>query len=191
MQAHLSSKKSPNPPAPSKPTILLLIRRSSIIPIPSITNIIDLLLPPHRLSNILLRLQELRSQTQSHMPTYMTMHQPCTRVVRDERQHQVPVCGEHSDVPTGWVDVVECLIVVVDEGAGAGGEDVEVVAVQVDWVWDGRGDGGDGLDYPEGPLVGFGEGDDVGGGWEGGALGVVEDCLEGGLIPLGDDTGVC
>ena len=93
------------------------------------------------------------------------MQHPWASVVSDEPDGDIiSRLANIYDVAPGWVDVVECLIVVVDEGARAGGEDVEVVAVQVDWVWDGRGDGGDGLDYPEGPLVGFGEGDDVGGG---------------------------
>jgi hypothetical protein len=125
------------------------------------------------------------------MPTNMTMHQPRARIIRNKRQHQISVCGKHRDIATGRVDVVQRLVVVVDEGAGAGAEDVEVVAVQVDGVRDGRGDGRDGLDYPEGPLVGFWEGNDVGGGWEGGVVGVVEDCLEGGVGPLGDDARIC
>lgn len=130
-------------------------------------------------------LEELCAQPQPNVPRDMAMHKPRAGIVRDERDDQVARCRQHSDVPARRVLVLEGLGIVEDAGAGA--EDVEVVAVQVDRVRDGRGDGRHGLDDPVGPGVGVGQRDQVHV-WRVGVVGVQRE-LQRGLVPGDFDGG--
>ncbi len=78
--------------------------------------------------------------------THVTVHQPCPRIIRDKRQYQIPIRRQHSNVSSWRIEVVECL---VREDPGACSKDIEVVAVQMDGMCDGRSDGGNGLNDPE------------------------------------------
>jgi hypothetical protein len=79
----------------------------------------------------------------------VAMHQPGSGIVCDESDDKISATRQGCNVPSRRVVVVECSGVTVD--ASSGPEDVEVVAVEVDGVRDGRCRR-DLLDYPEGPL---------------------------------------
>ena len=138
------------------------------------------------------------------------MHQPRPRVVRRERDRKPPAAGQEGDVAARRVLPREAC----GRGLGvelpvAAAEDVEVVAVEVDWVRDRDGGAGWLLDDPVGPLrvllgvvQGRGKGGgrrwdtyDVGGGQLDEVVGrgvvcvLVRDVLERGLVPVDVDGG--
>lgn len=74
------------------------------------------------------------------MPREMTMHQPNARIIRPERQRQVPTRIQQRDIPTRGIIKVEFGNVSLGvERLVLLREDDEVVAVQVDGVGGGRG----------------------------------------------------
>lgn len=87
----------------------------------------------------------------------MAVHEPGTRVVGLESEHQVSTTRKHGHITTRGVGRVEGRGG-VGISTGSLGEDEEVVAVEMDWVRNGVG----GLDDEVGPLVGSGELDDTG-----------------------------
>lgn len=121
-----------------------------IVRLPCVALILEILANAQVL-NLIRLFEELCRQAQSHVPGDMTVHEPGAGVVRDEGQHEVPAGGEHGDITARRVLVIECLAVVED--ARARTEDVEVVAVQVDRMREGRCDGWDRLDDPIRPGV--------------------------------------
>mgnify|MGYP003623176362 CR=1 FL=1 len=79
----------------------------------------------------------------------VAMHQPGSGIVCDESDDKISATRQGCNVSSRGVIVVECCGITVD--AGSGPEDVEVVAVEVNGMRDGRCRL-DLLDYPEGPL---------------------------------------
>nr|POE87368.1 hypothetical protein CFP56_29957 [Quercus suber] len=116
-------------------------------------------------------LEELHRESFVRVPRDVAVHEPGARVVGLEGEGEPAAGGQHGDVAARWVVVVQGLGVGRLPGRGAGAEDEEVVAVQVDGVRhvDGEGRAGGLLDHPVRPLAFGGERDDVGVAREGGA----------------------
>lgn len=121
-------------------------------------------------------LEDLQREALAGVPADVAVHQPRARVVRLEREDQVARAVQHGRVSPGRVVEGEGDVVAV--GAGAGGEDEEVVAVEMDGV----GHRVVRLDDEEVPLVGGVELDDAGRVGEGEV--VVVDLEEGRVLPL-------
>lgn len=84
------------------------------------------------------------------MPRDMAMHEPCTRIIRLERDNEPATCWQHGDVTTRWVCVLESGgIDDAREGASAGAKEVEIVTVEVDGVGCNGNDTSYCLDDPE------------------------------------------
>lgn len=81
--------------------------------------------------------------------TYMTVKQPSSWVVRDERNHKMGIRIQHGNIPAGRVVNVERGVGV--ELALALRQDPKVVAVQMDGVVDCAGV----VDHKVRPLVGL------------------------------------
>lgn len=87
------------------------------------------------------------------VPRNVAMHQPCTRVICREGKHEPSAGRQKCRVATHGVIPSEFLWVGVPiEQAYALPKNVEVMAVEMDGMRDGNGDGSGLLDDPIGPL---------------------------------------
>ncbi len=94
-------------------------------PIPEPTQIAQ---PPE---NLILALEELHAQALTDMPGDVTVHEPRSGIVHREGKHEVSAGGHGGRVAARRIDEREPVRRPVPL-SGAGAEDVEVVAVQVD-----------------------------------------------------------
>lgn len=131
-------------------------------------------------SDLALALHHLHGEALIGVPRNVAVHDPGARVVGVPGKRSPAVGRQHSDVATRGVDqrqIGRCFVV----GAGAGAENPEVVAVEVDRVCLAKV----GVDDHEHPLVGVGEGPDVLGAVKGRVT--VGDGLDSRVVPLGDE----
>lgn len=68
------------------------------------------------------------------MPYDMTMHEPSSRVVRGESYHKPSTGWKHSGISPGRIVEFQSAGGGVTESAESSTEDIEVVAVKMDWV---------------------------------------------------------
>lgn len=131
--------------------VRLLIRMIARLPIliPLGTPLVKLILIPNRIANVAFPLQKLHAEALTRVPRNVAVHDPEARVVGGEGDEEVAAGRKRGRVATGRVVELQARRGAVPD-AGAGSDDVEVVAVEVDGV--GEGDEGAGLDPPEVPL---------------------------------------
>ena len=80
----------------------------------------------------------------------MAMHEPGTWVIGFESDDEVAAGRKHGDVSSGWIVPLESRW--IGEVAFPGAEEVEIVAVEVDWVGC-YGEAGEGFENPEVELM--------------------------------------
>lgn len=122
-------------PGSSCPTVNLINNRVLTPRIPLPTHLLHLTWhpisspsPPH-----LVRLcQKAGNEPSRRMPPDMAMKRPYTRIVCIKLQHQVPVGPDNLGVSSHGVGRADNRLTV--PVAGAGGENVEVIPVEVHWV---------------------------------------------------------
>lgn len=78
----------------------------------------------------------------------MAMHQPSARIIGDETNDEPAASGKHRDIAAGRIGELQRTGGLVED-TSAGAEDVEVMAVKMDWVRDLSDVVGCGLDDPE------------------------------------------
>ena len=83
----------------------------------------------------------------------MAMHEPCSRIVGGKSDGEPSTSWEHSSVSPGRVVEVQSAGGGISEASGPSTQNVEVVAMKMDWVGnvDGASDGF--LDDPVSPLA--------------------------------------
>ena len=168
-----------------QPIIALRIHAVRVVIRPRRTRILVLGIGSRRrvdVGDLRWHLEELQREALADVPADMAVHQPGTWVVGFESDDGPAGAGEHGDVAAGRVFEVEQVHHAGGvEGAVAGAQEGEVVAVEMHWMgddWSGLlvgGEGGAGgrggggglglteliLNDPECPDVGFFEDHDV------------------------------
>lgn len=104
--------------------------------------------------NLVHTFEKLHAETRTHVKWDVTMHEPGARVVGLEGKDEVAFRWKGGGVATDWVVGFQKRCIAGPLGVLRLGEDVEVVTVQVDGMWEGRSCGVSVLlDHPVLPLL--------------------------------------